>query len=92
MTFCTTGVLSKRMNESGRFLAWELPSTYATLFCKKIQIPSKIMVLPSETLFQILDLRKFRHSISIVEASDQLSWRKVDAQSIINWAVVGQLS
>ena len=31
-------------------------------------------------------LRKFRHSISIVETCYQLSWRKVDAQSVINWA------
>jgi len=37
-------------------------------------------------------LRKFRHSISIVETCYQLSSRKVDAQSVINWAVVGQLS
>ena len=37
-------------------------------------------------------LRKFRHSISIVETCYQLSSRKVDAQSVINWTVVGQLS
>jgi len=37
-------------------------------------------------------LRKFRHGISIVEACYQLSSRKVDAQSVINWTVVGQLS
>jgi len=37
-------------------------------------------------------LRKFRHGISIVEMCYQLSSRKVDAQSVINWAVVGQLS
>ena len=37
-------------------------------------------------------LRIFRHGISIVEACYQLSSRKVDAQSVINWAVVGQLS
>ena len=36
-------------------------------------------------------LRKFRHGISIVETCYQLSSRKVDAQSMINWAVVGQL-
>ena len=36
-------------------------------------------------------LRKFRHGISIVEARYQLCSRKVDAQSVINWAVVGQL-
>jgi len=37
-------------------------------------------------------VRKFRHSISIVETCYQLSSRKVDAQSVTNWAVVGQLS
>jgi len=37
-------------------------------------------------------LRKFRHGISIVEPCYQLSSRKVDAPSMINWAVVGQLS
>jgi len=37
-------------------------------------------------------LRKFCHGISIVETCYQLSSRKVDVQSVINWAVVGQLS
>ena len=37
-------------------------------------------------------LRKFRHGISIVETCYQLSSRKVDAQSVINWTVFGQLS
>jgi len=37
-------------------------------------------------------LRKFCHGISIVETCYQLSLRKVDAQSVINWTVVGQLS
>jgi len=39
-------------------------------------------------------LRKFRHDIdlSIVETCYQLSSRKVDAQTVINWAVVGQRS
>ena len=37
-------------------------------------------------------LRKFRHGISIVETCYQLISRKVGAQSVINWAVVGQLS
>jgi len=37
-------------------------------------------------------LRKFRHGISMVETCYQLSSRKVDAQSVIDWAVVGQLS
>jgi len=37
-------------------------------------------------------LEKFRHGISIVKTCYQLSSRKVDAQSVINWAVVRQLS
>ena len=37
-------------------------------------------------------LRKIRPGISIVETCYQLSSRKVDAQSVINWAVVSQLS
>ena len=37
-------------------------------------------------------LRKFRHGILIVETCYQLSSRKVVAHSVINWAVVGQLS
>ena len=37
-------------------------------------------------------LRKLRHGISIVKACCQLSSKKVDAQIVINWAVVGQLS
>ena len=44
------GVLSKRMNESGWFLAWELHSTYPTLCYKEIHVPSKIKVLLSGTL------------------------------------------
>ena len=36
--------------------------------------------------------KKFIHSILIVEACYQHSSRKMDAQSVINWAVVGQLS
>jgi len=41
------GVLSKRMDESGWFLAWELPSTYPALCFKDIQLPSKTKVLPT---------------------------------------------
>jgi len=35
---------------------------------------------------------KFHHGISIIKMCYQLCSRKVDAQSVINWAVVGQLS
>ena len=37
-------------------------------------------------------LKKIRHGISIVETCYQFSSRKVDAQSVMNWIVVGQLS
>ena len=37
-------------------------------------------------------LRKFLHGISIVETCYQLRRRKVDADSVINWSVIGQLS
>ena len=33
------GVLSKRINESGWFLAWKLSWTYPTLSFREIQIP-----------------------------------------------------
>jgi len=81
------------MNESGRFLAWELPSTYPTLCYKEFHVPSQITVLPLELVSKLGSRdRKFRHCISIVEAYYQLSSRKVDAQNVINCAVVGQLS
>jgi len=72
------GVLKKRLDESSWFLAWGLLSTCPTLCFKEIQISSKIRVLFSGTLLQT-------RGISIVEACCQLSARKVDAQSVINW-------
>ena len=56
------GVLSKRMNESGWFLARELHSTYPTLCYKEIHVPSKIRVPPSGILLQTLDLENFATS------------------------------
>ena len=53
------GVPSKRMNESGWVLAWELHSTYLTLCYKEIHVPSKIRVLPSGILLQTSDLENF---------------------------------
>ena len=79
------------MKESSWFLAWELPSTYPTLCYKEIQVSSKYGLFPLE-LCSNSGLRKFRHGISIVEACYQLSWTKVDVQSVINGTVVGQLS
>ena len=37
-------------------LAWELLLTHAKLCCKEIRVPPKIMVLPSGTFPQTLDL------------------------------------
>jgi len=48
-------VLSKRLNESGWFLAHELLSTYPTQCYKEIQVSSKITVLLTGTLLQTLD-------------------------------------
>ena len=53
------GVLSKRVNESGCFLAWELHSTYPTLCYKETHVPLKIRVLSSGILLQTLDLEYF---------------------------------
>ena len=39
-----------------------------------------------------LRTQKFCFGVSIVETCYQLSSRKVDAQSVKNWTVVGQLS
>ena len=52
---------------------------------------SKIMVLPSGTLSQTVDLENIaRHIGRRNVLSTELD--NVDAQSVINWAVVGQLS
>ena len=48
------------LNESGWILARELPSTYPTLCCKEIQIPSSLLwLLSSESLLQTRDLENF---------------------------------
>ena len=53
----------------------------------------KFRYLPKQGNFFVNSgLRKFRHGASIAEACYQLSSRKVDAQSMINWTFVGQLS
>ena len=41
--FCLqkVGVLSKRLNESGCFFAWEFFSTYPILYYKEIGVPAK---------------------------------------------------
>jgi len=74
------------------FLARRLLSFGPTPCFKKIQVPTKIRALPSGIFFLNSGLTKFRHGISIVEIHYQLSSRKVDAQGVMNWAVVGQPS
>ena len=53
------GVLSKRLEGSGWFLAWRLPSTYHTVCRNEIQVSTKIRVLPSGTLSYTMDLKNF---------------------------------
>jgi len=79
------------MNKSGWFLARDLPSTYHTRYKEN----SGTFKNKGTALWNFAPksgLRKFRHSISIVEACYQLSSKKVDAQSVVNWTVVGQIS
>jgi len=84
-------VLSKQLNESSRFLVWELPFTYPITFKGNSDISKN----NGTSLWNSVPnsrLRKFRHGISIVETCYRLSSTKVDAQSMKNWTVVGQLS
>ena len=94
LSLSQVGVLSKRMKDSGWLLAWELTSAYPALWYRprEIQVPSNSNGTSLSNLAANSGLTKFRHGISIVEACYQLGSRKADAQSAINWTVVGQLS
>ena len=59
------------------------PSTYPTLYYSEIRVSAKIRLLSSGTLLQTL---------SSWHIDRRLSSRKVDAQSVVNWTIVGQLS
>jgi len=90
-----TSQCSIEMDESIELvLACRLLSTYIypTLRCKKIQVSTKMRVLSFWNFVPNSGRRKFCFDISIVETCYRLSSRKVDAQSVINWTVVGQLS
>ena len=73
--------------------ACRLLSIYHTLYFKEIQISTEVRVLPSGTLSQTPDLENFasayRFSKRVINL-DRERWT-VDAQSVINWTVVGQL-
>ena len=99
MALCPSGsvclskvdVLSKRMKESRWF--WHGRFIPPILHC----VIRKFMYLQNKgtSLWNFAPnsgLRKFRHGISIIEACYQLSLRKADAQSAINWTVVDQAS
>ena len=86
-----SGVLLNWLDESSWFLARRLPSTYPTMCYNEIQVSTEIRVLSWENLSN-MDLENFA-TISRSSTCCQLSSRKVDAQSVINWTVVvGQLS
>ena len=55
------GIVSKRLDESSWYLAWELPSTYPTLSCKKIWVSSLWNFVPKTSALLTNRLRKFRH-------------------------------
>jgi len=86
------GVLLKQINESSWFLACELPSTRSYTVLKGNSVISKNKGTSIWNFVLNSGLRNFRHSITIVETCYQLSSRKVDVHSVINWAVVSQLS
>jgi len=90
LSVCLSRVGVETDKRIGLVLAWELPSTYPTLCYKEIQVSSKIGYFRLE----LWTWKNFSNTISIVEACYryQLSSTKVDAQSVINWAVVSQLS
>jgi len=78
------------MNEFGGFLVWELFLTYPTLCWKEILVFQKNKGTP---LWNFpLTLENFAADRLIAEVCYQLSSTNVDAESVINWAVVGQLS
>jgi len=91
------GIVSKRLAESSWVSARRLPSTYPTLSCKEIRVSPKIMVLPSGSLSQTLDVDNFatasrsccQQNSSTVELADRTydaSW--LVAQSLLH---VGRL-
>jgi len=81
------GVLSKRMNESSWFCRVSfLPPVLHCVKRKFGYLQNKGTSLWN--FFLNSRLGKFRHGISIVVTCYQLSSRKVDAQSVINWAIL----
>ena len=83
------GVLSKRLNESGWF--WH-ESFLRPMCCKEIQVTLNVRVLPSGTLLQALGLENFATAYRSSKRAIGLSSRMVDAESVINWTIVGQLT
>jgi len=69
-------------------LARRLLSAYPTLRFQKIQVYTKRRALPCGNLSQTPEFESFSFGTSIVETCYQLSSRKADAQSVINWTVV----
>ena len=90
------GVLLKGLNESSWFLACELRAFFHPSYTvlKGNSVISKNKGTSLWNFSQTPDLENFAavYRVSIVEACYQLGSRKVDAHSVINWAVVGQLS
>jgi len=52
-------IVSKWLNVSSSFMAQRLPSAYATMCFKEIQVSPKLRELPSGTFLQTLDFKNF---------------------------------
>ena len=81
------------VEQIGLVLARELLSASPTLCCEKIRLPPKTRVLSCGTLPYTLGLENFttigRSRRNVLSA---LLDKGIDAQTVINWTVVGQLN
>jgi len=89
VSVCHKSVFYRNGRTFDWFLAWRLLLTSPTLCCKEIQVSNKNKGTFLLNFFLTL---KICRGISIVETCYKLSSRNVDAQSVINWTIVDQLS
>jgi len=88
----SSGVLSKRMNEWSWFFGVESTFHLSYAVCKGNSGISKSVGTSLWNFVPNSGLRKFCHGILIIGMCCRLSLTMMDAQSVINWTVVGQLS
>ena len=81
------GIVSKRLNELACFFGMRGSFLWPVLNCTSKNKGTSLWNFAPNS-----GLRKFRYDRLIVKTCYQPGSRKVDAQSVINWTVVGQLS